>query len=110
MANEPLANKGNFLHIYDFRVKPGTGDDFIAAFEAFDHSGENFMHESKAQIKDGVLCRDETDPDHFYLIAEWNDKAEHRQLRKRMVERLAPKFLQYIEGGKFVPIYADVVV
>ena len=110
MANAPLADIGNFLHIYDFRVKAGTGDQFIAAFEAFDHSGANFMHESKAQIKDGVLCRDENDPDHFYLIAEWNDKTEHRRLRKKMVESLAPDFLSYIEGGKFVPIYADVVV
>lgn len=110
MANAPLASIGNFLHVYDFRVKPGMGDKFIAAFESFDHSGQNFMHDSKAQVKDGVLCRDENDPDHFYLIAEWNDKNEHRQLRKRMVEGAKPDFLQHIEGGKFIPIYADVVV
>ena len=25
----PLADKGNFFHIYDFRVKPGTGKEFV---------------------------------------------------------------------------------
>lgn len=25
MASIPLASKGNFIHVYDFRVKPGTG-------------------------------------------------------------------------------------
>ena len=28
MALVALAKKGNFFHIYDFRVKPGTGEDF----------------------------------------------------------------------------------
>ena len=32
MALEPLAKKGNFFHVYDFRVKPGTGDEFIELF------------------------------------------------------------------------------
>lgn len=109
MANRPLANVGNFLHIYDFRVKPGTGDEFIRLFDEFDHSGKNPMHESPAQVTDGVLCRDENDPDHFYLIAEWQDKAAHRALRKQIMDSVRPKFLELIEGGAFVPIYADVV-
>jgi hypothetical protein len=29
MALVPLATKGNYFHVYDFRVKPGRGDDFI---------------------------------------------------------------------------------
>ena len=29
MAQEPLATKGNFLHIYDFRVTKGKEDEFI---------------------------------------------------------------------------------
>ena len=58
MAQEPLANEGNFLHIYDFRVKPGTGDEFIALLNKFDYSGHNPMHASAAQVKDGALCRD----------------------------------------------------
>ena len=27
MALEPLAKLGNFFHVYDFRVKPGTGKE-----------------------------------------------------------------------------------
>ena len=33
MALEPLATKGNVLHIYDFRVKEETTDEFIKLFE-----------------------------------------------------------------------------
>src|SRR3954452_8568707 len=109
MATEPLATKGNFLHVYDFRVKPGTGDEFIRRFEEFDYSGENPMHESPAQVSDGVLCRDENDPDHFYLIAEWSDKAAHRALLAQIKNGPRPGFLDLIEGDDFVPIYADVV-
>jgi hypothetical protein len=108
MANRPLAQQGNFLHVYDFRVKPGTGDEFIRRFEEFDHSGRNPMHESPAQVTDGVLCRDENDPDHFYLIAEWKDKAAHRALREQIM-RTRPDFMELVEGGQFVPVYADVV-
>ena len=56
MAQEPLANEGNFLHIYDFRVKPGTGDEFITLFNKFDYSGHNPMHASQAQVKDGFVA------------------------------------------------------
>src|SRR5262249_4151320 len=38
MAQEPLATKGNFLHIYDFRVTKGKEEDFIRSFEKFDYS------------------------------------------------------------------------
>jgi hypothetical protein len=109
MAAKPLAQIGNFLHVYDFRVKPGTGDEFIQAFEAFDHSGKNPMHRSPAQVTDGVLCRDDTDPDHFYLIAEWSDKSAHRALLQQIMADSRPAFLDLIDGGKFAPIYADVV-
>ena len=68
MALIPLAAMGNFIHVYDFRVKPGTGDEFIRLFDAFDYSDANPMHKSPAQVKDGVLCRDVGDPDHFYLL------------------------------------------
>src|SRR2546422_10198974 len=62
MAQEPLATKGNFLHIYDFRVAAGHEDEFIRLFEQFDYSDGNPMHKSAAQVKDGVLCRDTEDP------------------------------------------------
>jgi len=37
MAQEPLATKGNFLHIYDFRVQAGREEEFIRLFEEFDY-------------------------------------------------------------------------
>lgn len=108
MAMEPLAKKGNFFHVYDFRVTPGSGDRFIDLFNAFDYSDENPMHKSPAQVKDGVLCRDVDDEDHFYLIGEWRDIEIHRQIRQQMVG-MAPEFVKLVEGGRFVPIYAEIV-
>lgn len=113
MGNPPLAEKGNFIHVYDFRVKPGTSAEFIRLFTEFDQAGENPMHHSPAQVKDGVLCQDENDPDHFYLLAEWRDKAEHRRIRKYLVENMRPKFMDLIldlDKGSYIPIYADVVL
>src|SRR5215471_3652058 len=81
MALVPLATKGNYFHVYDFRVKPGTGDQFIELFNKFDYGDNNPFHRSAAQVKDGVLCRDAGDPDHFYLIGEWRDIEEHRRIR-----------------------------
>ena len=109
MALVPLATKGNYFHIYDFRVKPGTGDEFIRLFDTFDYSDENPMHKSPAQVKDGVLCRDVTDPDHFYLIGEWADIKVHAAIRKVLAEQIKPEFVKLIEGGKFVCDYAQIV-
>ena len=109
MAQEPLAQSGNYLHIYDFKVKAGYEAEFIRLFEEFDYSDENPMHKSAAQVKDGVLCRDTQDPQRFYLIAEWADIEEHARIRKILAEELRPAFIQYIEGGSFVPRYVEVV-
>ncbi len=109
MVMEPLAKTGNYLHIYDFRVKPGHEAEFVRRFEAFDYSDENPMHKSAAQVKDGVLCRDTADPGRFYLIAEWSDIEEHARIRKILAEDLRPDFIQHIEAGGFVPRYAEVV-
>ena len=109
MALVALAQKGHFLHIYDFKVKPGMGEKFIELFDAFDYSDENPMHKSPAQVKDGVLCRDVNDPDHFYLVGEWRDIKIHAEIRKILAEDLKPAFVGLIEGGKFVPTYAEVV-
>lgn len=109
MALEPLAKEGHFFHIYDFRVKPGMGDAFIGLFNEFDYSDENPMHKSSAQVKDGVLCRDVADPDHFWLVGEWRDIDVHAQIRKILAEKLKPEFIKLIEGGKFVPHYAKIV-
>jgi hypothetical protein len=81
MALVPLATKGNYFHVYDFRVRHGRGDDFVELFNKFDYGDNNPFHRSRAQVKDGVLCRDTVDPDHFYLIGEWADIEEHRRIR-----------------------------
>ena len=81
MAQQPLATKGNYLHIYDFRVTKGKEDEFVRLFETFDYSDGNPMHKSWAQVKDGVLCRDTEDPQRFFLIAEWSDIEEHARIR-----------------------------
>ena len=111
MAQQPLASKGNYFHIYDFRVRPGTGPEFLRKFEEFDYSDDNPMHKSPAQVKDGVMLQDVDDPDHFYLIAEWASVEEHRRILKE-VQAMAPEFAGYIEDldkGAFVPKYAEVV-
>jgi quinol monooxygenase YgiN len=109
MALVPLASKGNYFHIYDFRVKAGRGDEFIRLFDEFDYSDVNPMHKSPAQVKDGVLARDVDDPDHFYLVGEWRDIEIHAKIRRILAEELKPAFVGLIEGGKFVPNYAEVV-
>ncbi|MFZ1090976.1 MAG: hypothetical protein WAN75_17380 [Xanthobacteraceae bacterium] len=109
MAQEPLATKGNYLHIYDFRVQKGHEQEFITSFEKFDYSDGNPMHKSKAQVKDGVLCRDTEDPQRFFLIAEWADIDEHARIRKVLANEIKPEFIKYIEGGKFIPKYVEVV-
>jgi len=109
MALVPLATKGNYFHIYDFRVKPGTGDRFIELFNEFDYGGNNPFHRSDKQVKDGVLCRDAGDPDHFYLIGEWSDIEEHRRVRERVAREIRPEFVGLIKDGRFVPTYAEIV-
>ena len=109
MALVPLASKGHFIHVYDFRVKPGRGEEFIRLFNEFDYSDDNPMHKSAAQVKDGVLCRDSTDPDHFYLLGEWADIEVHARIRTHLAEIMKPAFVGLIEGGRFVPTYAEVV-
>jgi hypothetical protein len=109
MALKSLATQGNYFHIYDFRVKPGQGDAFIKLFDEFDYSDANPMHKSSAQVKDGVLCRDVGDPDHFYLVGEWADIEAHAKIRKILAEELKPAFIGLIEGGRFVPTYAEIV-
>ena len=109
MALVPQATKGNYFHVYDFRVKHGRGDVFIDLFYKFDYGVYNQFHRSAAQVKDGVLCRDAGDADHFYLIGEWRDIEEHRRIRERVAREIRPEFVQLIEGGHFVPTYAEIV-
>jgi quinol monooxygenase YgiN len=110
MAMVSLAQRGNFMHIYDFRVEPGKGDEFIRLFDEFDYSDQNPMHKSTAQAKDGVLCRDVNDPDHFYLLGEWRDIKVHAEILK-VLRGMRPEFVKLIAGGpaNFTPTYAEVV-
>lgn len=111
MALVPLGQKGNFFHIYDFRVKPGTGPEFVKKFEEFDYSDENPMHKSPAQIKDGVMLQDVDDPDHFWLIAEWSSVEEHRRILAEL-KKMDLEFVRYIEDldkGAFTPKYGEIV-
>ena len=109
MAMVALGTKGNFVHVYDFRVKKGRGDEFITAFDAFDYSDVNPFHKSSAQVKDGILCRDVNDPDHFYLLGEWKSVQAHRDILKVLRETVKPEFVSLIENGQFVPTYAEIV-
>jgi hypothetical protein len=108
MAVVPLASQGNYLHIYDFRIKPGKIDEFVKLFNEFDYSDQNPMHKSPAQVKDGVLVQDVGDEHHFWLIAEWSDIEAHARIRK-VVMGMNPIFVKLIEGGKFVPVYGRIV-
>ena len=111
MAQEPLATKGNFFHIYDFWVKAGKEETFIEKFIEFDYSDVNPMHKSAAQVKDGVLLRHTEDLQRFYLIAEWADVAEHARILVELKD-LHPEFVGLIEDadkGAFTPDYAEVV-
>lgn len=111
MALEPLATKGHVLHIYEFRVKKESAEEFMKLFEEFDYSPENPMHKSEAQLKDGVLCRDPQDPERFFLIGEWKSAEAHQRVLKE-VAALRPKFVSLVEGGPaaFKPLYVDVVL
>ena len=110
MAMKSLAQRGNFIHVYDFRVLKGRGEEFIKLFDEFDYSDANPMHKTPAQAKDGVLCRDINDPEHFYLLGEWKDIKVHADILK-VLQSLHPKFVHLIEGGpaNFKPLYVEVV-
>lgn len=110
MALVALAQRGNFIHVYDFRTKPGKGDEFIKRFDTWDYSDVNPMHKTPAQVKDGVLCRDINDPDHFFLLGEWKDIKIHAEILKT-VRSSKPDFVELIEGGpaQFQPLYVEVV-
>jgi quinol monooxygenase YgiN len=108
MGLVPLATDGNYVVVFDFRVKPGTGDDFIELFRKFDYSDANPFRKSSARKKEGVLCRDANDPDHFYAIGEWSDIESHLSLGK-VVAEMNPAFRGLVESGKFAAVYAKVV-
>ena len=111
MAMEPLAKKGNYFHVYDFRVKPGTAARFVQLFEEHDYRDDNPFHQTPAQIKDGVIAQDVSDPDHLYLIGEWADIEVHANLRNaQMAANEKPAFMDLLVPGTFRPVYAKIVM
>lgn len=111
MAMQPLAKKGNYFHVYDFRVKPGTAERFIALFEEFDYGPDNPFHKTTAQVKDGVLAQDVNDPDHIYLIGEWADIEVHAGiLKQQMASGVKHAFMDLLVPGTFKPVYAKIVM
>ena len=56
MALTALADKGNVLHIYDFRVKPGSEDEFIRLFEQFDYSMASAIAMIMAAVQFGIVA------------------------------------------------------
>jgi len=74
MTQAPLANKGNYLHIYDFRVagRPRKTSS-SGCSRSFDYSDGNPMHKSSAQVEGtACFCRDRRRSAAFFLIAEWS--------------------------------------
>src|SRR2546421_8823946 len=98
MALVPLATKGHYFHVYDFKLKPGRGDEFVELLNKFDYGDNNPFHRSAAQVKDGVRCRDTETPDHFYLSVECRDTEGHRRIREFVAREIRPEFVQLIEG------------
>ena len=44
----------HYFHVYDFRVKPGRGDEFVELFNKFDYGDNNPFHRSGAQYNHPV--------------------------------------------------------
>ena len=89
-----LAEEGNFIQVYDFKVKPGKGDEIIALFNEFDYSDDNLMHRSSTGVEDGL---DVADPDRFYLIGEWRSVEGRRRSAEGNLGALSPKFFDLLE-------------
>jgi nicotinamidase-related amidase len=100
---------GLFLFHYDLRVKPGTGNAFIGAFQAWDHGGFNPMHENPHLVQAGVLYRDDEDPDHFMLSGLWSSRDAHQQALASLKAEPPDWMLEYFDGkDAFVPRYFSV--
>ena len=111
MALVSMGSKGHYVHVYDFRVKPGMAARFVHLFEEHDYRDDNPFHQTPAQIKDGVIAQDVNDPDHLYLIGEWADIEIHARLRKQQMEsKEKPAFMDLLVPGTFKPIYAKIVM
>ena len=107
---ESLATEGNVIFIFELRSKPGRGDELIAAIRKFDFTDDNPMNNDPANLKDGVLCRDPEDPDHFFMIGEWKSATAHREALVRALAQGTPPFFELMDGGFSPSKYLDVVM
>jgi nicotinamidase-related amidase len=108
-AERMRGGDGVFLFHYDLRVKLGTGEDFLAAFQAWDHGGENPMHENPALVQAGVLYRDDEDPDHFMLAGIWSSREAHREALTALKSKPPAWMVDYFEGPEaFRPGYYSI--
>jgi heme-degrading monooxygenase HmoA len=80
--------------VFLLRLKPGTGDQFLTAYEAIRH---NVAQGVKGHLVDQV-CRAPDDPDSWLITSEWESledflewerTEEHRDLVKPMRECFA---------------------
>jgi nicotinamidase-related amidase/quinol monooxygenase YgiN len=100
---------GVFLFHYDLRVRPGTGDAFVAAFQSWDHGGHNPMHENPALVEAGVLYRDDEDPDHFMLAGTWSSRDAHREALAGLKRDAPPWMNEFFDGpDAFRPRYFSI--
>jgi hypothetical protein len=101
-----------FMFCFDFRVKPGSGEEFSEVFDRWDHGRDNWFHRDSHQVQEGVLYRDDLDSDHFRLIGIWDSREAHRAAYDRFVREAPPWVDKYLDGGidAFVPRYFSVAV
>jgi nicotinamidase-related amidase len=109
LVDRTKGGDGVFLFHYDLRVKPGTGDAFLAAFQAWDHGGHNPMHENPALVQAGVLYRDDEDPDHFMLAGTWSSRDAHREALAGLKRNAPAWMVDFFEGpDAFRPRYFSI--
>lgn len=109
LAERMRDGDGLFLFHYDLRVREGTGDQFLAAFLAWDHGGANPMHENPALVQAGVLYRDDADPDHFLLSGTWSSRDAHREALADLKHRAPAWMHDFFDGpDAFRPQYFSI--
>ena len=73
--------EGSFAFHYTLQAKPGRAQDFVDAFEAWDHSDENIVHTTPGIVHEGVLYQSEDDPERFYPHRDLEQPGEPPQRR-----------------------------
>jgi len=98
---------GSFAFHYTLQAKPGCGQAFIDAFEAWDHSDDNIVHTTDGIVHEGVLYRSEDDRERFYLIGTWNNRRNHINVVARLIE-MRPAWMDLLTED-IVPEYCEII-